>query len=63
MTNLQDLKISADLLMLRSFLNFPPIPRIRNGERIRGIDRKLRKLRNISRQKAGLVFNGVETNF
>ena len=63
MTKLQDLKISADLPMLQSFLNFPPIPRIRSGERIRGIDRKLRKLHNISRQKAGLVFNGAGTNF
>ena len=28
-----------------------------------GISGKLRKLRNISRQKARLVFKGVETNF
>ena len=35
--------------MLRSFLNFLSIPRIRSPLRIRGIGGKLRKLRNISK--------------
>ena len=37
--------------------------KIRSPPRIRGIGGKLRKLRNIGREKTGLLFNGVEPNF
>ena len=50
MRNLQDLENSDN-----SADSSPP--------RIRGIGRKLRELRNISRQKAGLPLSRVETNF
>ena len=50
MTNLQDLKISPDSADSLCTI-------------ICGIGKKLRKLRNISRQKAGLLFNRVESNF
>ena len=42
---------------------FPLIPRICSTRRISGIVEKLRKLRIINRQKAGLLFHRIETNF
>ena len=50
MRNLQDLKISANLVGWLSTTN-------------RRNRRKVEKLRFICRKKAGLLFNGVETNF
>ena len=45
-----------------TILKFPPIPRIRYALQIRGIGGKLRKRHIISRQKAALLFNRVETS-
>ena len=67
------------MLMRQTLFTFTQVPRIGSVERIHGISSRfyivrcfifyfdiskaLFKLRNISRQKAGLLFNGVETNF